>query len=728
MSLTKPARWAPHPSVLRLLPIAACMLLMPTQASAQFVPAPPKFDSYGDFGGVGLLQMPTARFAPQGQIGVSTSLVEPYQRTAITIQGLPWLEGVLRYTAVRNRLYSNDPNFSGNQNYKDRGVDIKIKLIEESKYQPQVALGMRDIGGTGLFSSEYLAFSKRYYDFDFTFGLGWGNMGTRGHIKNPFVRVSDRFRNRPNTAGTPGAVSSINFFKGEYISLFGGISYQTPVPGLTLKLEYDGNDYSQEAMNNRQKVRSPLNFGLTYAYADWLDFSLGYERGDKFMAQISLKGNLQTDRGLPKSDPAPEALKPRDLSADIAEYRRQRQNNTPKEFIGRMSYSLESLDYQIESVAIKDKEMVAAVSQSTFRNRAKAIGRAARAMANAAPPEVEVLTVLDRQNGLDTQLVSILRKDLEKATRHEGSPEEMSSNLQVRPPETDSSAIENDALYPKLDWGWAPAMRHHIGGPDDPYFYQIYLRGWSDLQLSRHLSLSGEIGINLTNNFDDLKLSSNSVLPHVRSDIKEYLKEGKNGITSLQLDYLTNLNSQTWARASAGLFEDMFGGFGGEILHQPFGKRWAIGADIYRVRQRDYDKRFSFRDYEVTTGHVDLYYRLPFYNITAQLSLGQYLAGDRGATLTLTRRFDSGAEVGVFATKTNVSAKDFGEGSFDKGAFISIPFDFLSVFSNRSTFGIGWRPLTRDGGQRLIQSKRLYPLVSDTGREPLLRDWQEVLD
>ncbi len=729
MSVAQHTRQASRPGVFRLSPIAAC-LMVPALAWGQYVPKPPKFDSYGDFGGVGLLQMPTARFAPEGQIGISTSLVEPYQRTSVNFQPLPWLEGTLRYTAVRNRLYGPE-NFSGNQNYKDRGVDFKFLLVEESRFQPQIALGFRDIGGTGLFSSEYFALSKRYFNFDFTLGLGWGNMGTRGHFKNPLTRLSDRFSTRPTTAGTPGSVSSINFFRGEYVSLFGGISYQTPIPGLTLKLEYDGNDYSQEALNNAQKARTPINIGLTYAWGDWLDVSLGYERGDKFMAQVSLKGNIHKGRGMPKSDPPPEALKPRDLRAEVADYRHRNSELASEETIRRLSNSLAPLDFRIESLEFRNNEMLAAISQPTFRNRAKAIGRAARAMANAAPADIELLTVVDRQGGLDTQRISLLRKDLEKAVRYEGSPEEMARNLRVQSPDArqeEYQPTENPNLYPKFDWGWAPAMRHHIGGPDAPYFYQVYLRTWADLQLTRKFSLSTEYGANLTNNFDKLRLTSNSVLPHVRSDIKEYLKEGRNGVTLLQMDYLTNLGTETWARFSAGLFEDMFGGVGGEVLYQPFGKRWAIGADLYRVRQRNYDKRFSFRDYEVTTGHVDLYYKLPFYNITAQLSVGQYLAGDRGATISFTRRFDSGAEVGVFATKTNVSAKDFGEGSFDKGAFVSIPFDFLSLFSNRSFFGIGWRPLTRDGGQRLIQSKRLYPLVSDTGREPLLRDWQEVLD
>jgi hypothetical protein len=191
---------------------------------------------------------------------------------------------------------------------------------------------------------------------------------------------------------------------------------------------------------------------------------------------------------------------------------------------------------------------------------------------------------------------------------------------------------------------------------------------------------------------------------------------------------LTNIGSSWYGRLSAGLFEEMFGGVGGELLYRPFGQRWAMGVELNRVQQRDYDMLFSFLDYGVTTGHVDLYYRLPFYNMSAQLSVGQYLAGDRGATIGVARQFDSGAVIGAFATKTNVSAEDFGEGSFDKGIYVSIPMDMLSLYSSRTSLGMGWRPLTRDGGQRLSIGKRLYPIVADSNPDKFMRDWSEVLE
>ena len=57
--------------------------------------------------------------------------------------------------------------------------------------------------------------------------------------------------------------------------------------------------------------------------------------------------------------------------------------------------------------------------------------------------------------------------------------------------------------------------------------------------------------------------------------------------------------------------------------------------------------------------------------------------------------------VGAWATKTDVSYADFGEGSFDKGLFFKIPLSKLFGVHRKSNHVIRLRPVQRDGGQRL---------------------------
>jgi len=69
--------------------------------------------------------------------------------------------------------------------------------------------------------------------------------------------------------------------------------------------------------------------------------------------------------------------------------------------------------------------------------------------------------------------------------------------------------------------------------------------------------------------------------------------------------------------------------------------------------------------------------------------------------------------MGAYATKTNVSAQDFGEGSFDKGIYFSIPFDIMLPRSNRSRATFVWNPLIRDGGAMMGRKYALYNVTGE---------------
>ena len=129
----------------------------------------------------------------------------------------------------------------------------------------------------------------------------------------------------------------------------------------------------------------------------------------------------------------------------------------------------------------------------------------------------------------------------------------------------------------------------------------------------------------------------------------------------------------------------------------------------YQVWQRGFDRLFDLQDYHVFTGHVSLYYASPWYDLNFMVSAGQYLAGDRGLTFQMTRRFSTGVEVGAFFTKTNVSSEQFGEGSFDKGVLIRIPLDWAIPIETQGEWEVDLRPVQRDGGrQRLDGDATLY--------------------
>ena len=156
---------------------------------------------------------------------------------------------------------------------------------------------------------------------------------------------------------------------------------------------------------------------------------------------------------------------------------------------------------------------------------------------------------------------------------------------------------------------------------------------------------------------------------------------------------------------------------------------FAAGFEVFNVRKRDYKIRFGHLDYTNTIGSVNFYYRnhkyIPF---DAKISYGEYLAGDVGSTIELSRSFKTGLKFGVFASFTDVTSEQFGEGSFDKGFYFQIPMDLFSASysGNYSTFKLS--PLTRDGGAKLIHDKDLKGLIYNSTYYELSQQWRGLLN
>ena len=159
------------------------------------------------YGGIGLLQVPTARFSQDGEFAFGLSHETPFNRLYGRMQFLPWLEGVVRYTEGQYKAYY----LGSPQSFKDKGIDLKIKLFNETETFPQIAIGLLDLGGTGVDSSEYLVASKQIKNVDYTFGIGWGALGGKAHISNPLSLLSDSFDFRRSSDDLGGLLILVLF-------------------------------------------------------------------------------------------------------------------------------------------------------------------------------------------------------------------------------------------------------------------------------------------------------------------------------------------------------------------------------------------------------------------------------------------------------------------------------------------------------------------------------------
>jgi len=643
-------------------------------------------------GGVGLIQMPTARFNQEGEFSLNYQDSEEYRFWSASLQVFPWMETTIRYSDIRTRLYSNDPGFSGDQTLKDKGVDAKFRLWRESAYLPQLSIGVRDFGGTGLFGSEYLVASKRWRDFDFHMGIGWGYLGRNQNIQNPFCKLTESFCIRRGSSGSQGGeVEYTSFFHGP-ASLYGGIEYQTPWQPLRLKLEYDGNDYQQDPAGVLVQDKK-WNIAATYRATEALDLNLSYMRGNTVGFGVNYRINFNTANQI-KVKPAPLQIPDVRLPAGTAVkgltiYQRL-----------EVEAGFNVMDYQLT-----DTEVTVRGYSIAYRDQDEFITRMGRVLAVYMPESVKTYRIV--QNGAGMPMVETVI-DADKFVRY-ARRDSLTATLEQSIQRVEPTPVKGpwtlttkrDGFYTTADIFWLQTF----GSPEKFYMYQGGLIGSAGYVFNDQWSVNTAARASLLTNFDDFKFKVDAIdtgVPRVRTYVREYVSRSDVTMENMYLLWKDQIAPDWFAQSYVGMLETMYSGVGGEVLYRPVDSNLAWSVDINYVAQRDYASEFGLFDYRVLTGHATMYWRPEFIDdIQLKVSAGRYLAKDVGMTFELSKRFDSGIVVRAFATKTDMSAEEYGEGSFTKGFVLTFPFDLISIKPSTGGGNIPWVPIARDGGQPL---------------------------
>jgi len=295
---------------------------------------------------------------------------------------------------------------------------------------------------------------------------------------------------------------------------------------------------------------------------------------------------------------------------------------------------------------------------------------------------------------------------------------------------------QTEGLYPRFTWALAPYLETSLFDPVDPFRADAKLALSMQYEFAPGLVVSGTMRQKIIGNLstgDRLSDSDIWTAPgctelappqctHVRSDVQEYLKNSDLTLNELTFAWYARPAENLYSRLTFGYLESMYGGVSGELLWKPVESRLALGLELNYLRQRSFEQRLEFFDYEVMTGHASAYYDMGN-GFIGQLDVGRYLAQDWGATLAVDRVFGNGWRVGAYATITDLSAEEYGEGAFDKGIRISIPMAWATGQPTNNTITTTIRSLTRDGGARVDVSGRLYETVRPTHAAALETGW-----
>jgi membrane-associated phospholipid phosphatase len=660
----------------------------------------------------GYINMPAAWVEQDGTFSTGYSYDRPYGSFWATATVLPFLQVTGRYVSINGIAgFTNVKGEYGSQygRYKDKVVDAKLRLWQESSWMPGVSVGATDMLGTELFKGQYVVATK-------TFGSARNIEASIGYG-----------RKRPEGG-------------------FAGVRWvPLAAPRWALVAEYDANDYQKDfrasdtGAATRQKGPA---VGLEYRWG-WLGAQVSRQR-DHFSANAYLSIPFSEREFIPKLF-EPAYFQPKDAPPRVSADEWVKDNTHGAALV----QALVRQDFKNVRLEMDGSVLKLALTNTRIANMGRAIGRATRTALAFAPEGTRSIQVtytrleqpiatyefVDLQR-LTDYLTGLANRDAFLQTvvlRYSNPSDRIGEDKKVMLAglkDDGSLAVkvghEGDVVQLRSEdreanrFKLMPKVSFFFNDPSGALRYEVWGAASYDKRLQEGLYLNSDLKFDLFENVSGVTQKSNSLLPHVRTDIAEYKRGGKLKLNRMMVNKYITSDERLYARVSGGFYEEMYRGFGGQVLYLPKASHWAADVSVDALQQRGYKGWFDKRDYQTVTALGSLHYRLP-YDITATARAGRFLARDEGVRLEFKRRFQSGVEIGVWYTKTN--GKDITNPGTptnpynDKGIFLSVPLNIMLPSDTQATAGVAMAPWTRDVGQMVASPGDLYDLMEQPRRD-----------
>lgn len=723
----------------------------------------------------GYINTPSAVVEADGTFSAGYGYDSPYGQLWVTSTILPALQVTGRYVSITGvPAFSNsltDPDYGkGYGRYKDKVVDGKLQLWQESDWLPSVAVGASDVFGTALFKSQYAVATK--------------TVGTARNLE-----------------------WSLGYGTKRIDGVFAGARW-TPLshPRWSVVAEYNSIDYKQDYLpqaTGAAKRRKGPAVGLEYRWG-WLGIQAARGR-DHFSVNAYVTIPFGEREYVPKIyEPAYFEDKDPITPPSSKEWRQD------PEYGADLVKALAVQDFKNIRVALNGNILHLTLTNSRISNMGRAVGRAVRTSLAFVPAGVTTIKItytvldqpmttyeffdlpkltdylsgkIDRATFNDVVLVRYPRKDdvirddeqgwlaglldepasqkvpavaaaevvptrtADPALASRAAPADTMINAAPTPINgaaaqvavTDSlSQVQNDGKL-RVAMGHegdvvqvtsvdresnrfkiAPKIGFFFNDPSGAFRYSISAAANYDRRLGEGLYLNAAAGLTVLETVSGVKQPSNSNLPHVRTDVAKYLGESRFALSRVLLNKYINPAERWYVRGSAGLYEDMFRGVGGQVLYLPKDSRWAVDLSVDALQQRGYKRLLDSLDYKTVTAIASLHYKLPR-GVTVTARAGRFLARDEGIRVEFKRRFQSGIEVGAWYSRTN--GNDItppgrpGQPYHDRGIFLSVPFKSMLPMDSQGTAGFSISPWTRDVGQMVASPGDLYDMLEQPRRD-----------
>ena len=641
------------------------------------------FDGPANWGGTGLMETPTARVLKEGRYRIGVSQIDPYRYYYGAVSPLKGLEIDGRVTEELGNDISSSPGWSGYGNNKDKAVDFKYQVLPEGKWWPALAIGIMDPHGTRKFASQYIVATKQIYPFDFTIGFGNGRYGKRLLPSQGEGVKIEMFTDNSSWRSD-----------GQF---FGGLEF-APSKHFSVMVEYSPIKYEAQNRNSKwakehfpRAVPSQFNVGLRLRPYRWTDIDLSWQRGNQWGVNLSVAFDLGNPL-VPIYDPA----------------YRETPAQRPKPLEERIARALYESGFMDVGVIQNGDDLLIEAENDKYFFQPRAIGVALRTLCEIVPPSIRRVRLVLLNNGIPLTAFDVLRSDIglfeeEKITVNEF--------LRLSGFETDlSDARTTMRQHVKhFDYGIKPEFRTFLNDPSGFFKYRLGVSGWGGYRPWRGASLVAGLEFYPLNTVSSVNQPLSKA---VRSDMVPY-QQDHIVLANLLFEQIDKFRHEIYGRVAAGILEVQYAGLDGEVAKPFFDGRVMIGIGGSLVKKREAGRPFKLKEHEdkdyYTTAFFNTRLNIPELEASIDLKSGQFLAGDRGTRITLSKFFNGVTLSAWYSfTDTSVFTDSFNKGYHDKGIAITIPLRLFRGTDSRTVYRHAVSPWTRDVAQDIDHHNTLF--------------------
>lgn len=645
------------------------------------------FSSTSDNGLTGIFETPTARIMDENTFRVFYSQAKPYRNygAAVSLYGRLELSG--RFTEIMgdNMSEKDDEYWAGYGNYKDKFVAAKFRLRKESKYLPEISLGVSDPHGTKLYGAQYFVMSKQLYPFDFSFGMGLGRLGEKQFTEYSKTDIAKNMINPKEYIENGKPFFNINF---------------RPNKKFALLYEYNPVDYEKNTNDPAVKKGlvssdSPHSFGVRYFVGKNMYLTGSYQRGNTYAFGVTMPFDIGKPM-VPIYNPKPFFTDEKKQSGD--DYFKIRE-------------ALYGAGFDHYSVVIEGNTAYIDFQNNRFFFEYDALKMLVDSVSSINPSvENYVFTV----SSSGTQIYHF-RMDKELMNLYAAKKitfDEMYDYMYVRTDYLDLQVLKGVKKYNARphSYGIYPNLNFYINDPSGFFKGAMGVRAWTGYELTDNLMAVGGLAYYPVNSISTVNETGQDA---VRSDIADYT-DNRMILDMALLDYKDRIrNTDIFMNVEAGILEIQYTGVNAETAVPFFNNNLLLGLSGSYVRKRDSEDIIRLNE-------NDPYYtafvkgRVHFKKIKTYVDVdaGRFLAGDVGARVKITKKIND-VELSIWATKTKTSGFDseYNKGYTDKGIMFTIPLRVFSGKDSRAVYSQKFVPWTRDVGVQVSEFTNLFNFI-----------------